>query len=80
MTNSVNSSASAQNFAVKLPVTEKTGYSLGDAASNLYFQMFMSFYPAIFCVIGGLLIVFYPLKSSVMLKIKYDLSKRRAEV
>ena len=42
-------------------------------------KMVMSFYPAIFGVIGGLVMIFYPLKSSVMIKIEEDLTARRAE-
>ena len=40
-------------------------------------RMLMSFYPAIFGVIGGLVMIFYPLKNSVMLKIEEDLQERR---
>ncbi len=42
-------------------------------------KMVMSYYPAIFGILGGLVMFFYPLKSSVMLKIEEDLLKRRAE-
>jgi glycoside/pentoside/hexuronide:cation symporter, GPH family len=42
-------------------------------------KMLMSFYPAIFGVIGGLVMIFYPLKNTVMVKIEEDLLKRRAE-
>lgn len=38
----------------KLPVMEKIGYSLGDAASNLYFQIFMSFLPIFYTDVFGL--------------------------
>lgn len=40
-------------------------------------KMLMSFYPAIFGIIGGLFMIFYPLKGSVMLKIEEDLQDRR---
>ena len=42
-------------------------------------RMLMSFYPAVFGIIGGLVMAFYPLKNSLMLKIEEDLIKRRAE-
>ncbi len=54
MTNSVNSSAVVQDFAVKLPPKEKIGYGLGDAASNLYFQMFMLYIPYFYTDVFGL--------------------------
>ena len=40
-------------------------------------KMLMSFYPAVFGIIGGLVMIFYPLKNSVMLKIEQDLEARR---
>jgi glycoside/pentoside/hexuronide:cation symporter, GPH family len=42
-------------------------------------KMLMSYYPAIFGVIGGLVMIFYPLKNTIMVKIEEDLLKRRAE-
>ncbi len=41
-------------------------------------RMLMSFYPAIFGILGGLVMVFYPLKNSIMVKIEEDLAARRA--
>lgn len=41
-------------------------------------RMLMSFYPAVFGVVGGLVMIFYPLKNTVMLKIEEDLAARRA--
>jgi GPH family glycoside/pentoside/hexuronide:cation symporter len=40
-------------------------------------KLLMSFYPAAFGVIGGLVMIYYPLKNSVMLKIEEDLVARR---
>ncbi len=40
-------------------------------------RMLMSFYPAVFGVIGGLVMIFYPLKNRVMLEIEQDLRTRR---
>jgi GPH family glycoside/pentoside/hexuronide:cation symporter len=40
-------------------------------------KMLMSFYPAAFGIIGGLVMIFYPLKNRVMLKIEEDLVARR---
>lgn len=46
--------------------------------SALYgIRMLMSFYPAVFGVIGGLVMFFYPLKNRVMLEIEHDLVERR---
>ena len=42
-------------------------------------RMLMSFYPAVFGIIGGMVMFFYPLKNSLMLKIEEDLERRRAE-
>jgi GPH family glycoside/pentoside/hexuronide:cation symporter len=42
-------------------------------------KMLMSFYPAFFGIIGGLIMISYPLKNSVMLKIEKDLIARRTE-
>ena len=42
-------------------------------------RMLMSFYPAFFGIIGGIVMIFYPLKNSVMLKIETDLQERRKE-
>ena len=54
MTNSVINSVSPQDSAVKLPPKEKIGYGLGDAASNLYFQMFMLYIPYFYTDVFGL--------------------------
>ncbi|MBN2241478.1 MAG: MFS transporter [Acidobacteria bacterium] len=40
-------------------------------------RMLMSFYPAVFGVIGGLVMASYPLKNSIMQKIEEDLAARR---
>jgi glycoside/pentoside/hexuronide:cation symporter, GPH family len=40
-------------------------------------RMLMSFYPAVFGIIGGLVMIYYPLGNSVMLKIEEDLMARR---
>lgn len=40
-------------------------------------RLLMSFYPAVFGVIGGLVMFFYPLKNRVMLEIEHDLVERR---
>lgn len=40
-------------------------------------RLLMSFYPAVFGVIGGLVMIFYPLKNRVMLEIEQDLRTRR---
>lgn len=42
-------------------------------------KMLMSFYPALFGVVGGLVMIFYPLKNSVMIQIEEDLAARRTE-
>jgi len=42
-------------------------------------RMLMSFYPAVFGVIGGLVMIFYPLKNRFLLKIEADLVERRKE-
>ena len=81
----------ASLFALKLGlafggsfVTGILGYhgfeaNVAQTAESLYgIKMVMSFYPAIFGVLGGLVMVFYPLKSSVMQQIEKDLSERRA--
>jgi len=59
MTHSDDPSVPVQDSAAglsggKLPVMEKIGYSLGDAASNLYFQIFMSFLPIFYTDVFGL--------------------------
>ena len=41
--------------------------------------LMMSVFPAIFGVIGGLLMVWYPLTNKQMIEIEEDLSKRREE-
>ncbi len=40
-------------------------------------QMLMSFYPAVFGIIGGLIMIFYPLTNKIMVKIEEDLTARR---
>jgi GPH family glycoside/pentoside/hexuronide:cation symporter len=41
-------------------------------------RMLMSFYPAVFGIIGGLVMVFYPLKNRMMVQIEQDLAAGRA--
>jgi len=41
--------------------------------------LLMSIYPAIFGVIGGLIMIFYPLTNKMMVKIEKDLTERRKE-
>jgi glycoside/pentoside/hexuronide:cation symporter, GPH family len=40
-------------------------------------RMLMSFYPAIFGIIGGMVMIFYPLKNKILLDIEADLAVRR---
>jgi GPH family glycoside/pentoside/hexuronide:cation symporter len=40
-------------------------------------QMLMSFYPAVFGIIGGLIMIFYPLTNKMMITIEEDLTTRR---
>jgi GPH family glycoside/pentoside/hexuronide:cation symporter len=40
-------------------------------------RLLMSFYPAVFGVIGGLVMIYYPLKNKALLKIEEDLIARR---
>lgn len=40
-------------------------------------RLLLSIYPAIFGLVGGLLILFYPLKDSMMVQIEEDLTSRR---
>jgi GPH family glycoside/pentoside/hexuronide:cation symporter len=40
-------------------------------------KMLMSFYPAIFGIIGGALMIFYPLNNRMMIQIEEDLTTRR---
>ena len=54
MTNSENPSVYASGSSTKLSFGEKVGYSLGDAASNLYFGIFMSFLPIFYTDVFGL--------------------------
>lgn len=42
-------------------------------------RMLMSFYPAIFGIIGGLIMFFYPLKDRTMVTIEQDLTARHGE-
>lgn len=41
--------------------------------------LLMSFYPAVFGLIGGGLMLFYPLTNKMMIKIEEDLKARRKE-
>lgn len=41
--------------------------------------LLMSVYPAVFGIIGGLLLMFYPLTNKMMIKIEEDLTSRRLE-
>jgi GPH family glycoside/pentoside/hexuronide:cation symporter len=43
-------------------------------------RMLMSLYPAVFGIIGGLLMFFYPLTNKMMINIEEDLTKRRQPV
>jgi GPH family glycoside/pentoside/hexuronide:cation symporter len=43
-------------------------------------RMLMTFYPAIFGIIGGLIMLFYPLTNKMMIKIEEDLTARRVVV
>jgi GPH family glycoside/pentoside/hexuronide:cation symporter len=80
----------ASLFALKLGLAfggTFVGWILGyygfveNVAQNEYtisgIRMLMSFYPAVFGIIGGLVMIFYPLKNRVMLKIEEDLEMRR---
>lgn len=42
--------------------------------------MLMSIYPAVFGIIGGIIMIFYPLNNKMMIKIEEDLTARRVEV
>jgi glycoside/pentoside/hexuronide:cation symporter, GPH family len=42
--------------------------------------MLMSVYPAVFGIIGGVIMIFYPLNNKTMIKIEEDLTARRLEV
>jgi len=42
--------------------------------------MLMSIYPAVFGIIGGIIMIFYPLNNKMMIKIEEDLTARRLEV
>jgi GPH family glycoside/pentoside/hexuronide:cation symporter len=50
-----------------------------DQAESALFgiRMLMSFYPAVFGVLGGLVMIYHPLKNRIMLKIEEDLQARR---
>jgi glycoside/pentoside/hexuronide:cation symporter, GPH family len=41
--------------------------------------LLLSIFPAVFGIIGGLLVIFYPLTNNMMIKIEEDLIKRRTE-
>jgi GPH family glycoside/pentoside/hexuronide:cation symporter len=57
-------------FVANQPQTAETIYGI---------IMLMSFYPAIFGIVGGLLMVFYPLTNNMMVKIEEDLTARRKD-
>ncbi|MGB8319603.1 MAG: MFS transporter, partial [Ignavibacteriaceae bacterium] len=42
-------------------------------------QLLMSFYPAAFGIIGGLIMIFYPLTNKMMINIEEDLTARRSD-
>jgi len=42
-------------------------------------RLLMSFYPAVFGLIGGLIMFFYPLSDKMMVTIEEDLTSRRGE-
>ncbi|MDX1674561.1 MAG: MFS transporter, partial [Longimicrobiales bacterium] len=42
-------------------------------------RMLMSFYPAIFGIVGGAIMFFYPLTDKMMVTIERDLTARHAE-
>jgi glycoside/pentoside/hexuronide:cation symporter, GPH family len=50
----------------------------GEAVSGII--MLMSIYPAVFGIIGGIIMIFYPLNNKMMIKIEEDLTARRVEV
>jgi glycoside/pentoside/hexuronide:cation symporter, GPH family len=50
----ITNPVSISGIADKLSIKEKVGYSLGDAASNLYFQTFMLFLPIFYTDVFGL--------------------------
>jgi Na+/melibiose symporter-like transporter len=43
-------------------------------------KLLMSGYPALFGIIGGMLILFYPLTNKMMIKIEEELKARRSEL
>lgn len=47
------------------------------AESTNGIKMLMSFYPAVFGIIGGLIMIFYPLTNKMMINIEEDLTARR---
>jgi len=54
-----------------VPLVQQTGEAM------LGIRMLMSFYPAIFGLIAGFIMVFYPLKDTMMVKIEEDLLARK---
>ena len=81
---------SASLFALKLGLTlggAIVGWMLGyfgfvaneiqNAGTLNGVKMLMSYIPAIFGILGGLLIIFYPLTNKMMIKIEEDLTLRR---
>ncbi len=82
----------ASLFALKLGLTlggALVGWMLGahgfvagaaQTAETLFgIRLLMSFYPAVFGVLGGLIMFFYPLSDKMMVKMEEDLTNRRGE-
>ncbi|MCB9220121.1 MAG: MFS transporter, partial [Ignavibacteriales bacterium] len=82
---------SASLFALKLGLTlggALAGWTLayyGFIANEIQneqtitgIKMLMSFFPAIIGILGGILIIWYPLTNKMMIKIEEDLTTRRA--
>ncbi|MBK7106237.1 MAG: MFS transporter [Ignavibacteriae bacterium] len=80
----------ASLFALKLGLTiggALVGYILAyygfvanevqNAETIMGIRLLMSFYPAVFGIIGAALMLFYPLNNKMMLKIEYDLFVRK---
>jgi len=57
---------------------EANQFQTGDTINGII--LLMSFYPAIFGVIGGSLMFFYPLTNKTMIKIEEDLTERRMKI
>lgn len=82
----------ASLFALKLGLTlggALVGWLLGlhgfvagveqPAETMFGIRLLMSFYPAVFGIIGGLIMFFYPLSDKMMVTIEQDLTSRRGE-